>query len=113
MKKQDLLNLAEEAIDLSKLQQKQRQNWRQDDGKRNPHDLFSNHLFWMIPGIVVHQFGILQQVLISNSTEEMRHERRLKFLSVVFTFIDRFCGLLSESVELVDGKSIIKDKGIL
>ena len=112
MTTEQLQELATDAISLSKAQQKQRQNWRQDDGKRNPHDLFGNHLFWMLPGIIVHQLGILQQVLISASTEEQKRERRIKFLSVVFTFIDRFCGLPSEPVELVDGKSIIKDRGI-
>jgi hypothetical protein len=113
MKKQDLLTLAQEAIELSKLQQKQRQNWRQDNGKRNTHELFNNNLFWMLPGIIVHQLGILVQVLITASSEEQKRERRLKFLSVVFTFIDRFCGLPTEPVELVDGKSIIEDRGTL
>lgn len=107
MTKDELLALCSEAIDLSKVQQATYHEY--DDGKRDPRSLFKGSLMWKTVGIVTHQMGLLADILLRAHTPEDLHKRRVRFLSIVFSFLDRFCGLPSEDQHRITGQSTFKD----
>lgn len=112
MDRGELLQVAEEAIDLGKAQQKQYRDGRFDNGKRDAHSLFTNVIFWKYIGVINHQLGKLADILIHAHSPEDLHKRRVYLLSVVFSFIDRFASLPTESSDPVDSKSNLPVRGI-
>lgn len=112
MKREDWLGIAGEAYDLSQVQQKTFRAGKGDNGKRTPRDLYTNDAFWKYLGIVVWQLGKVADGLITSTTTDEKGKRRIRFLSALVTFLDRFASLPHESQDRVDGTSIIKNRGI-
>lgn len=112
MTKDQWLALASEAYDLGQVQQKTFRDTRYDNGKRDPHSLFGNVLFWKYQGVIQHQFFKLVDALVKSTTDEDRAKRRLMFLSVVASFLDRFISLEGENSTTVSSRSNLKERGV-